>query len=314
MTEAATLGMGDGGTAQRRGPICDCCGGTAFDDLYEPVRHRYLRCTGCGSGQLADRPDADPVHLYDEGYFTGAAHGGYLDYDADAGLHARNAEARLDRIAPHLPARRPLRLLDVGCASGYVLNAARARGMDTIGVDPAASARRRAAEQGHPVHAELADAVAALDSAGTRLDVACFFQVLEHLAEPAAALAAVATTMDPGAVLAIETWDLHSRVARLFGKRWQQANPPSVIHLFTLCGVNRMVERAGFEVVASSPTSKLVSAGLVAGVAAHRWGPIGRTVRRVADGPLGAVAVPYRLGDLVTVLAVRRDAPVASDR
>ena len=121
--------------------------------------------------------------------------------------------------------------------------------------------------------------------------------------------------MEPGSVLAVETWDLASRVARLFGRRWQQANPPSVIHLFTLTGICRMVERAGFDVIVGEPTAKLVSAGLIAGVAAHRWGAVGATARTVAERThLSSLVVPYRLGDLVTIIATRQDAAARPSR
>lgn len=301
----------EAGSTTSRPVACECCARHGFVPRFAIGEHRYERCVHCGSARLTPVPTADPVELYDETYFEGAAHGGYLDYDADAALHRRNAEARLDRLTPYLPRRQPLQLLDLGCASGYTLDAARARGWVGIGVDASAFARERAAARGHEVFAELPAALG-----GDRaVHVASCFQVLEHLARPAEALTALAAAMEPGGVLVVETWDAASRVARVFGRHWQQANPPSVIHLFTLTGICRLVERAGFDVVLGEPTAKLVSAGLVAGVAAHRWGALGAAARTAADRTrLASVTVPYRLGDLVTIIATRRDAGTRPSR
>jgi SAM-dependent methyltransferase len=156
--------------------------------------------------------------------------------------------------------------------------------------------------RGHRVHATADDALSAQPP-----NIVTFFQVLEHMTHPEVALAEVADALAAGGVIVIETWDRTSRIARLFGRRWQQANPPSVIHLFSRVGVRRLVERAGFEVISVDTTSKLVSAGLVAGIAAQRWGTVGRAMRTFAEATrLAKVAVPYRFGDLITVIAVKR--------
>ena len=104
----------------------------------------------------------------------------------------------------------------------------------------------------------------------------------------------------------VETWDRLSRVARALGPKWQQANPPSVIHLFSRVGLTQMVERSGLRVVSVASTSKLVSVGHLAGVAAHRYGVLGRSAQRVAQATrMTKVTVPYRLGDVVTLVAIK---------
>lgn len=256
----------------------------------------YLRCTTCGSGRLDPPPTADPVELYDETYFRGAANGGYLDYDADADMHGRNASVRLSRLRGVLPPG-PQHVIDVGCASGYVLDEAVARGWTATGVDASAFARDVARRRSHHVEPTLEDALTVARS----VTVVTFFQVLEHLADPAAALAVAAGGLGPGGVVAIETWDLSSRVARIFGSRWQQANPPSVLHLFTRSGIESLAKRVGLEVVDIGATAKQVSVGTVAGIAAGRWSGLNRLtgpVRR--HRRLATLAVPYRLGDLVS--------------
>ena len=128
--------------------------------------------------------------------------------------------------------------------------------------------------------------------------------MLEHLRDPGATLKAAVTALTPGGVVAIETWDRTSRIAKAFGARWQQANPPSVIHLFSHDGIERMVERADLRLVSLRRTPKHVSVGLVAGVASGRWPVLAKPLGPVRrhDG-LSGLSLPYRLGDLVTAIA-----------
>ncbi|MEZ5258232.1 MAG: hypothetical protein R2705_15395 [Ilumatobacteraceae bacterium] len=62
----------------------------------------------------------------------------------------------------------------------------------------------------------------------------------------------------------------------------------------------------GLEVVSMSGTSKLVSPVLLAGVLAQRSPQLGSVVIRVLTAlRLGKLPVPYRAGDLITVVAVK---------
>jgi SAM-dependent methyltransferase len=283
---------------------CPCCLGGRTEPLYSVRGHAYVACAACGSARLDPMPPDEPADLYGERYFVGGDdRGGYVDYDADAGLHRRNAAARLRLVAPTLGSAHGADVIDVGCASGYVLDAYRDAGYAAHGVDVSPWAREQAARRGHDVHESLGKAVAACDD----LRLVSFFQVLEHLGDPDAALGEAAAALGPGGVVAVETWDRGSRLARWSGTRWQQANPPSVLHLFTRDGMRRLADRHGLDVVALRATSKLVSPALAAGVVAHRMPTLGRPLLRTLQVTgLGRLAVPYKLGDLVTLVAVKR--------
>lgn len=283
-------------------PRCGACGGSLGDPLH--VRdHTYVRCVACGSAELSPMPALDPAAYYDADYFTANRVGGYVDYDADRDEHVRNAVARVSLVDRHVQRRSPgagTHLIDVGCASGYVLDEARERGWTVTGVDVSPWAQQQVVEKGHAVHPLLGTA-----AAERRPDAITFFQSLEHLLDPWDHLAIAADVLDPGGVVVIETWDSASRVARIAGTRWQQLSPPSVTHLFTTDGLRRRLARSGLAVVAAGPTSKRVTGRLVAGVVAQHLPRHRERIDRLGRSPLGRVAVPYRLGDLVTVVARR---------
>lgn len=263
---------------------------------------RYLRCAGCGLARLDPVPAPEALaEVFDDGYFHGGgARGGYDDYDADAETHRANAARRLSRLAASTPSgsAAPL-LIDVGCASGYTLDAARERGWRGVGVEVSPAAADRARAKGFRVESTL-EALA--DLAGTA-DAVCFFQVLEHLPEPDAALADAARLLRPGGVVLCETWDGASRIARLSGSRWQQLSPPSVLWVLDRVSATALFERAGLRLEDWRPTSKLVSLALVMGQLGPRLpGPLAAAAAAAARR-FGGVRVRYGLGDLVSAEA-----------
>lgn len=283
-----------------RPSACPCCASIETTPLFEVAGQAYIRCSACGSARLDPLPRLDPTAHYGPEYFTGGSRGGYVDYDADADLHLRNAAARLDRLVKHLPVKERRRLVDVGCASGYLLDEARRRGWEVKGVEVSGFARERAHARGHEVHSTLDEGLR-----GAPADAVTFYQVLEHMADPLGAVATAAQHLVDGGIVAIETWDLSSWVARAFGRRWQQANPPTVLHLFTRKGLRSLLERVGLKLEALGSTAKYVSVGFVSHIAAHRWGRAGRLVERFARTTrLANVSLRYGLDDLVTVMGL----------
>ncbi len=159
---------------------CPACGASVDRPLVAVADHQYVECVVCSSGRLDPLPAADPVELYDQSYFQGASNGGYLDYDADAALHRRNAHARLDRRAT-ATSPGPQRLIDVGCAIGYVLDEAVARGWSAIGVDASAHAHDNVTRRGHSACPDLTTAIVA----GPVPTIITFFRCSSTCAIPA---------------------------------------------------------------------------------------------------------------------------------
>jgi SAM-dependent methyltransferase len=283
---------------------CPCCAHPQHEPLFRVRDQQYVACTRCRSAWLEPPPAFDPTSFYGEHYFVhGDDRGGYRDYEADGPLHRRNARARVRFVAPYLPPRQPADAIDVGCASGYALEEYAQHHLRPHGVDVSPWARQRVTARGFDAHATLTGAI----GASPALVLVSFFQSLEHMADPDAAVAEAADALPSGGVVAIETWDRLSRIARLSGSRWQQANPPSVLHLFTREGIQRLAERHGLRIERMQATSKVVSPSLAVGVVKHRAPRALGAVEKVLDAThLAHVAVPYKLGDLMTVVAVKR--------
>jgi methionine biosynthesis protein MetW len=176
-----------------------------------------------------------------------------MTYDA---LVARDglseSHALLAEAVPH-----GARVLDVGCAGGYLaLELRRARGATVLGIeaDPAAVAAARA--RGVEVVAGSVCDPAVLDAAPGPFDAIVCGDVLEHLADPWGALGALARRLRPGGVAAISVpnaahWTM--RRALLCGRFPREEHglfDRTHLRWLTRADARALVEGAGLEIVA----------------------------------------------------------------
>ena len=166
--------------------------------------HSVRRCTECGLAVLPAALRAVTTSTYVDSEDP--------SYTAEGPQRIENAE-RLLRLLP-----RRGRLLDVGCACGYLLVAAQRLGFEAQGLEPslwAAEFARR--EFGLSVwQGLLKDAPFPPAS----FDAIVLADTIEHLDDPRAALATLRRWLVPGGHLLLLTPDIGSVVARIAGVHW----------------------------------------------------------------------------------------------
>lgn len=224
--------------------------GDAGDAGLIPTTDRYgtaladiCRCPSCGHMQLCRMP---PVTQLDAAYGE-AASGDYLE--EEAGQRA-TAAALLERIEAEVGVGS---MLDLGCWVGFLLAVARDRGWETLGVEPSEFASAHARDRlGLDVRtASLLDA----ELEPGAFDAIVLADVIEHLIDPARALAEIAPALRPGGVLALALPDAGSRLARALGRRWWSVIPTHV-HYFTRASLTVLLERCGFRVLSITSAPK----------------------------------------------------------
>jgi SAM-dependent methyltransferase len=197
--------------------------------------HAIHRCGGCDLEFVWPTPSADALRaVYERGYFTGDG-AGYDDYfGREREIAARKADTRLDALSS-VARRRPGRLVDVGCAAGYFVEAARARGWDAYGVEPSPEARRG-------VDPALAPrVVAALDALPGDFDAITFWDVLEHLPDPLGALRDARARLRPEGVLGVVVPVIGSVNTRIAPQSWDQYKPPEHLWFFSRGAVRELL-------------------------------------------------------------------------
>lgn len=142
-------------------------------------------------------------------YYDGKA--GHLFAVEDRNWHLQSRMAlNLDTIDQHAPRpadRRP-RVLDIGCGTGFLLNALAERGYEGIGIDlspeSVAIAQKRLEELGVADRLE-ARVGSAYEPPDGPFDLITLTDVLEHLEDPRACLKALRPQMAAGGLLVIST-------------------------------------------------------------------------------------------------------------
>jgi SAM-dependent methyltransferase len=202
--------------------------GTALSDV--------VRCTACGHMQLADFPsEAALADAYRHAESTD-----YVEEEVGQRATARGALERIERY------RTPGRLLDVGCWVGFLLDEARRRGWNTVGVEPSAFASAFARER---LGLEVRPGDLFTASLEPRsFDAVVLGDVIEHLADPGAALDRIAALTAPGGVLYLALPDAGSRLARALGSRWWSVIPTHVQY-FTRASLRRLLERHDWQLL-----------------------------------------------------------------
>lgn len=253
----------------------------------------------CACGMIfVSQPVAPQVlqELYGERYFAGgfdAVVPGYRGYAREEAVMRRNFARRLALIEGFTSRGA---LLDVGCALGFFVRAAEERGWNSRGIELSEYAAERAAESGLPVMRGdflVAPFEPASFGAITMLDM------LEHVAAPRDYVRRARALLRPGGVLAVETADLASAFARLWGRRYHFFTPPNHLSYFTRATLRRLLTEEGFPEVTFFRVGKWVT---VRRILYHLYVRAPRpALRRLVDlaerSGLASLALPVYVGD-----------------
>jgi SAM-dependent methyltransferase len=160
----------------------------------------------------------------------------------------------LVRLGPYRKVwqRPPGRILDVGCGTGDLAAVFTRNGWQASGIEPSQQAAQFAREAGiDAVNGTLADA----PWEDGHFDAIVFNHSLEHIDEPAVALAHAARLLRPGGLLAIAVPNFGSWHRRAFGSAWFQLDLPRHLQHFDRDSLGELVRRTGLRTIAVGAAS-----------------------------------------------------------
>jgi SAM-dependent methyltransferase len=274
---------------------CYICASGALEEWRIPKDVAVWRCRSCGARSTFRAPSAALLRQrYDE--------------EHRSGKWKRNLEQALGveierraRLIVSLAGRSgPGTLLDVGFGDGRFLDAVKRLGWKTIGTEIAHSA----ASLGAAAHARIVGELEALKE-GPLFDVITFFDVLEHLPDPAHALRQARARLRENGLVVITMPNLWGTTSVLAGSNWPYYDFAEYGHIHHLAPrhIRLLVRRAGFEPVYEETRGSVnlrdlpTTYGLAAPSAATAW------VLDKASGLLSRVAEPLRIGNTLFTAA-----------
>jgi 2-polyprenyl-3-methyl-5-hydroxy-6-metoxy-1,4-benzoquinol methylase len=208
-----------------------------------------VRCPRCSLVFVSPRLNADALkRMYDDpDYFEGhrGVYGPASHFAPARTIQRLWTRGRLD-LAARETGRSGGRLLEIGCAYGLFLDAARRRGYEVTGVELSAAAAEHARTRlGLTVYSgQLPDVP--LDGG---YDVICAWDTLEHVPDPVEFWSIVRGLLAPDGVVLFSTPYLTSVPARLLRSRWWTLKPTEHIWHFTPRTHRTVAGAAGMEVV-----------------------------------------------------------------
>src|SRR3954447_4514682 len=285
--ELAYPGASAAPDAEALSPTCHRAG--EHGDLY--------RCRRCGTVHQPDLPVGPELYAL----YRKMRDDHYLDEEAG---RRRTANRLLDRIGREdgPPVRADgtrKRLLDVGCGPGLLLDEARRRAYDVLGLELSEASLHHARDAlGLPVEST---ALADFGEDGS-FDVIVMADVIEHLDDVPAGLDRVGELLAPGGTLCVVTPDPSSPTARLVGGGWWGYVPA---HTFLLprATLRRLLTDRGLTIASDVSLVRTFSLRYWVAGLGERGGPVGAATGALQRVLPRSASVSLSLGDERVVVA-----------
>ncbi|MCA1949663.1 MAG: class I SAM-dependent methyltransferase [Treponema sp.] len=237
---------------------CPLCGSTSFVPALTCEGFSFVRCTHCSLVQQNPQPVQEAI----ENRYGGHSSQAYLEYELhneapflslqikgleDGGFFKLEKQF-LRTMAPGNGnrAEQPL-VLDIGCATGALLEKLRDRGWDTLGIElcgPAADYAREVRKL--PV---ITGTIETAGLAAASVDIVLASHVIEHVNNPKVFVDEIYRVLKPGGYFFITTPNIDGFQARLFGSRWRSAIFDH-LYLFSKRTLAQLLIGAGFAIEA----------------------------------------------------------------
>lgn len=220
---------------------CPLCGGSARSRWLSGEGFLFVRCASCSLVYQSPRPVFDDLRK--------RYAGGYFSYELSnernffnlmmLGLRDVRFESRTEALG------RPRMFLDIGCATGMLVEEMKRRGWESCGVDLCRqSAEYGTKTRGVPIFGGTLEE--ARFAAGSFAAVH-FSHLIEHVPDPRGLLDEVRRVLAPGGLAVITTPNIDGLQARLFGVRWRSAIADHLT-LWSPRTLGALVAEAGFVV------------------------------------------------------------------
>ncbi|MBI2620998.1 class I SAM-dependent methyltransferase [candidate division WWE3 bacterium] len=222
---------------------CRCCGSKNCKTLFTKYGYDVAKCGECSLVFLNfDPADSFFVDYYSKDFFNdrGTKHA-YSDYEKESNSLNRAFAERINTLRKYHGGGT---LLDIGCATGTFMKAARAS-WKVKGVDVSEYAVLQAKKKDLDV---FSGELEGSPYTNQKFDIVTLWDTIEHLGDPRKTLRQISKITTPGSVIALTTGDVESTTSRLCGKLWHLYNIPQHLTFFGKGTITKLLGEEGFEV------------------------------------------------------------------
>jgi 2-polyprenyl-3-methyl-5-hydroxy-6-metoxy-1,4-benzoquinol methylase len=243
-------------------PLCSSDSKRIFE-----VKNYWIRdCVKCSHRFTELLVTANHVeNIYDDSYFNGGG-AGYTNYLEEAEILRQRGHWYSKLLSKYTDKGK---VLDVGSAAGFILKGMTETGWEGVGIEPNESmaefGRKKLNLQIHKTSVEKF-------STDEKFDIVTMIQVMAHFVHPKDIFSHVSGTLKSNGHLLIETWNRKSLSEKIFGTKWHEYSPPSVLQFFSDEGIEQLAKENGYERVAIGRPSKWISGSHAKSLVAYKFG------------------------------------------
>lgn len=232
---------------------CPICGGDGAPAQRRKKGLDIFRCTQCALHFLYPQPtDEELCSIYGPDYHR--SWGLDTEFDVVAGMK----RAHFTRLIAMVEERmRPGRVLDIGCAAGFFLDAARLRGWDAYGVEFAPAAAQMAQARCGAERIFCGELAQAHYEDGF-YDAVFMSDLLEHVKNIAGFLQEVRRVLKRAGLIAVVTPNCGGLLCKLTGRYWPHYKREH-LYYFSPETIGMLLEGSGFRTLLVRPVCKTLT-------------------------------------------------------
>jgi SAM-dependent methyltransferase len=218
---------------------CPVCRGIDLVALGEKDGFPLVQCRTCTQRFCHPMPTPEVIEAYYAKYWINKK-------------NIRNGEKKIRKLKrilrPVLKKAPGKHFLDIGCNTGFGVEAARQLGCDATGIDLSAEAIE-IAQRLYPENRFVAGTAQDFAKNETAFDAILCREVIEHMPEIHSFMGALRSLLRVGGVLWLTTPDAeHFRVPKNFPE-WREVIPPEHVSFFNLRSLRRLLGEYGIEIL-----------------------------------------------------------------
>lgn len=233
---------------------CPVCGSDDLKKVFDAVDHfssgevfPLFDCAHCGFRFTNNFPSEDTIgRYYDSPEYISHS-------DSDKGMinrlyhyfRKRMLRKKVDLVAAHASGN-PIRLLDIGCGTGYFLQAAKERGWIVSGIEKDKKARERATIRSGLT---VSDENGFWKIENSSFDVVTLWHVLEHLENLNETIRKIHEVITPDGIAVLALPNCGSYDAGFYQERWAAYDIPRHLWHFSPKTVEKLVAKYQLEIV-----------------------------------------------------------------
>jgi len=206
---------------------------------------QLMKCDNCSFVFLNPRMDESDL----SGMYKAGVESGYLKQQHNRTYHFRNVIALMVKNLND----DKIKILDIGCADGLLLEESKKLGWETLGIEPI----KALADYGKETYGiEILNGVFSdFKLKENYFHVVTLLDVIEHLENPKVLLSGVKDIIKPGGLLVASFPDVDSLSAKLFRKKWWMYMKGH-INFFNSRSLSLMLNEIDFEAILINNYSK----------------------------------------------------------